>query len=124
SRHNPFDAAEIDDHRAAFKAGDRAGDDRADAVFVFLVNAAALVLADQLDHHLLDGLRPDSPHHAQGHDVALTIHRDIAGSAVQRHLKLAGIFRVKLLTQPRRDGLLDIDVHLLAIDVLVAGDPV
>src|SRR5688572_27019704 len=43
ARHDSFDAAEVDDHRRTFEAGDGAGDDRADAVFVFLVDAATLV---------------------------------------------------------------------------------
>ena len=124
SWHDPFDAAQVDDHRPAFKPGDRPGDDRANPILVFFVNAAALVLADELDHHLLDGLRADSTHHAQGHDVALAVDGDVAGGAVQRDLKFAGVFGIELFAQPRRDGLLDVHVHLLAIDVLVARDAI
>ena len=50
-----------DDHRVFFEPRDGAGDDRADAIFVFFVDASALILADELDHDLLDGLRADSP---------------------------------------------------------------
>src|SRR5438093_12252578 len=62
ARHDAFDAPEVDDHGSAFKAGDGSGNDRAHAVLVFFINAAALVLADELDHHLLDGLGPDPAH--------------------------------------------------------------
>src|SRR6185503_16159662 len=37
ARHDALDAAEVDDHGAAFEAGDGAGDDRADPVLVLLV---------------------------------------------------------------------------------------
>ena len=39
ARHDPFDVAiQRDDHRRPFEAGDRARDDRADAILVFFVN--------------------------------------------------------------------------------------
>ena len=82
ARHDPFDPAEVHDHRAAFKPGDRAGHDRADAVFVFFVNAAALVLADELDHHLLDGLAPIGPR-PKAARFAAAVGGDVAGSAIQ-----------------------------------------
>jgi hypothetical protein len=124
ARHDPLDAAEVDDHRAALEAGDGAGDDRADAVLVLLVNAAALVLAEQLDHHLLHGLGADAAHDRQGHYRAAAGDGDVAVGPVERDSEFAGVFRVELLAQPGGDRLLDVDVDLLALDVLVAGDPV
>src|SRR5205814_4885437 len=64
--HDAFDASEVDDHGAALEAGDGAGDDGADAVLEFLVNAAALVLADELDHDLLGGLGGDAAELGEG----------------------------------------------------------
>ena len=81
--HDALDAAEVDDHRAALEAGDRAGDDRADAVLVFFVDAAALVLADELDHDLLgrlarSGLIPSS------RSLRRSGPRDMAGQPIDR----------------------------------------
>ena len=123
-RHDPFDPAEVDDHRAAFEAGDGAGDDRADPVFVFLVDAAPLVLAEELDHHLLDRLRADPPHDGQRHGDALAGDGDLAVGAVELDGELAGVLGVELLAQAGGDGLLDVHVDLLALDVLITGDPV
>ena len=63
ARHDPFVAAQRDNHAAALEPRDGAGDDRADPVLVFFVNAAAFILTDQLNHHLLDGLGTDASHH-------------------------------------------------------------
>ncbi len=74
ARHDAFDVpVQRDDHRRAFEAGDRARDDRADAVLVFLVNRSALVLPDELDHHLLHRLCADSTHDRQRQLLLLAI---------------------------------------------------
>jgi hypothetical protein len=121
ARHDAFDAAEADDHRRAFEAGDGAGDDRADSVLVLFVNAAALVLAEELDHDLLDGLRADAAHDRQRSRLAAAGRRCRRWSD-RLHGELAGVLGVELLAQPRGDRLLDVDVDLLALDVLVASD--
>jgi hypothetical protein len=69
ARHDAFTAAEVDDDRVAFDPADRAGGDLPDAILVLFVNAAPLVLADELDHDLLNGLRPDAS------DRALEVER-------------------------------------------------
>ncbi len=80
ARHDPFDVAQQgDDHRVLLEAGDGAGDDRADAVLVFLVDAAAFVLADELDHDLLDGLGADAADDRQRNLDALAGGGDHAG---------------------------------------------
>src|SRR5690606_6185544 len=124
ARHDPFAAAEGDDHRAAFEAGDGAGDNRADAIFKFFVNAASLILADELDHDLLGGLGGDAPQDVQRDLIIVAPGANIAGAAFENHLELRGVFRVELLAQRGGDGLLDVDVDLLALDVLVSSNTV
>jgi hypothetical protein len=123
-RHDPLDAAEVDDHRRPLEPGDRAGDDRADPVLVFLVDRPALVGPDELDHHLLDGLRADAAHDRQRHDVTVAGDGNVPGRLVQRDGELGGVLGVVVLAQPRRDRLLDVGVDLVAVDVLVARDAV
>src|SRR5207237_4674814 len=107
ARHDSLSATQAHDHRAAFKAGDGAGNDGADAILEFFVNAAALVLADELDHHLLNRLRADAAHDRKRQSLTLSADGTIARRPIDRHAKFAGVFRIKLFAQTGGDGLLD-----------------
>src|SRR6185437_15724885 len=103
-----------------FKAGDGSSDDGANAILELLVDAASLILADKLDHDLLDGLRADSANNIQRNRLALTRGGNVTTGAIDADGKFAGILRVKLLAQTRGDRLLDVRVDLVALNVLVA----
>ncbi len=122
--HDPLDAAEVDDHGRPLEAGHRAGDDGADAILELVVDAAALVLAQKLDHHLLDGLGADAAHRLQGKVLAAAIDADVAGIARHLHLELRGVLHVVLPAQTRGDRLLDVEEDGLLFDALVLGDVV
>ena len=110
--------------RGAFEAGDGTGDDGSDAVLELVVNAALLVLADELDHDLLGGLCCDAAQGRERDGLTAAHDADVTGLAVEGDCELAGILGVELLAQRRTDCLLDIGVDLFAINVLVACDPI
>ena len=122
--HNTLDAAEGHDHGRALEAQDVAGDDLADLVLVLLVDAAALVLAEQLDHHLLDGLGADAAHLLLGEELAAAPHSDFAGLSDDLGLELVDVLDLVLAAQAAGDGLLDVEEDGLAFDAAVAGDGV
>ena len=125
ARHDPLDVSqEGDDHGVLLEAGDGSGDDGADAVFVFLVDASAFVLADELDHDLLDGLGADAADDGERNLDALPLGADDAGDAIELDGEFAGVLGVELLAKPGGDGLLDVVVDLVALDIFVAGDSI
>src|SRR5690606_23459902 len=116
--------AEVDLHRAALEARDGAGDDGADAILEFFVNAAAFVGSNELDDDLLDRLRADAADDLKVKRLAVAGCGDLAGHAVKVHLEFAGVFGVEVLAKPAGDRLLDVGVDLLALDALVARDAI
>ena len=97
ARHDSFDPAECRDQCTAFKPGDRSGNDRADTVFVFLVDAAPLGGTDQLDHDLFDRLSADAADQFDVERHTAAGGRKIAGGTVQLHVKFVYFFRVEML---------------------------
>jgi hypothetical protein len=77
-----------------------------------------------LDHDLLGGLGGDAAEDVQRQRRALARGREVAARAVEFDDEFARVLGVELLAQRGRDRLFYVRINLVALDVLVPGDPV
>ena len=67
---------------------------------------------------------PIRPTTESGTSTPLPLGGDLAGGAIELDGEFAGIFGVELLAQTGSDGLFDIIINLVALDVLVSRDAI
>jgi len=122
--HDAFAFAQCDDDGNAFFAGDGSADDRADLVFVFVVDGAAFVLADELDHDLFDGLSTDATHDFEVDDFLAASSGNDAGRSIESHVEFGCFLGIEMFTQTVGDRLFDVEKDGFFFDGFIACDGV
>ena len=124
--HERLGPVDRDDQRPALVTLHRAGRDLADALAELVEHALALVVAETLDHHLLERLGRDAPQvlrrDLQG--LAVPAQVDLPVDRVERAAELLGVEGVVELARRAHHRLLEVlDQHAL-LDAPVARDAV
>jgi len=122
--HEAFRSTDLHDQRAAFVTLGHAGDQFADAVDVFVVDAGAFVFAETRDHDLLGGLRGDTAEVFEGDVFFATPDVDLAVEPIDLTGEVFGIDGVEVLAGGGHHGLFEVYEQGFFFDVAISRDRV